>query len=86
MKHLYKLVKIFKLKKRILIFHFRDPEDVDLFVGLNFEDSVALGHVGPVSACLIAEQFRVLAEGDRFFVAHRSNFNPGISYVAFQLF
>jgi len=46
---------------------YKVPDDVDLFVGLTLEDSVAGGIVGPVSACLLAEQFRVLGQGDRFF-------------------
>jgi hypothetical protein len=49
-------------------------DDVDLFVGLNLEDRVSGGLVGPTAACIIARQFITLRDGDRFFYTHKDVF------------
>jgi hypothetical protein len=56
----------------------RHPDDVDLFVGVNHENNLADGLVGPVSACIIGTQFQHLKYGDRFFYKHEGQFTPGI--------
>lgn len=41
-------------------------EDVDLFIGMLAENPVPPARVGPVLACLLADQFLRLKWGDRF--------------------
>ncbi|CAF0983741.1 unnamed protein product [Adineta ricciae] len=53
------------------------PEDVDLFVGLNLEDTLPGSLIGPVSACLLSLQFKALRDGDRLFYSHPGVFTPG---------
>jgi len=42
-------------------------DDIDLFLGLMGEWAVKGGIVGPVTSCIIADQFSRLKDGDRFF-------------------
>jgi len=70
---------------------YKDVNDVDLFVGLNLEDAIHGGLVGPTSACLIGRQFRDLRDGDRFFFSHQGVLPPnsyaGLSnYTTFCFF
>lgn len=58
------------------ILNCRDPEDVDLLIGANFEKWHLDAVVGPVSVCLIGEQFRNLKYADRFFYSHENQFTP----------
>ena len=58
-------------------FLFRDVDDVDLFVGLNLEDSVKGGLVGPITSFFVVEQFKRLRDGDRFFYTHTDALTPG---------
>jgi len=41
-------------------------DDVDLYVGMLFEEHLPGGAVGPTQGCTIAEQFIALRKGDRF--------------------
>lgn len=59
------------------IFPFRHVDDIDLFVGLNLEDPVKAGLVGPTSSFFIVEQFQRLRDGDRFFYSHAGALTPG---------
>jgi len=49
---------------------YKNVDDVDLFVGLNLEDPIPGGLIGPTTACLLGIQFKVLRDGDRFFYAN----------------
>ena len=44
---------------------YKDPEDVDLFVGMLLEKRVEGGIVGPTLGCLLGTQFRALRRCDR---------------------
>jgi peroxidase len=55
---------------------YQHPDDVDLFVGVNYENQLGDGLVGPVSACIIGTQFQHLKYGDRFFYRHEGQFTP----------
>jgi hypothetical protein len=55
----------------------RHPDDVDLFVGVNYENPLPDALRGPVSACIIGTQFQHLKYGDRFFYTHEGQFTPG---------
>ncbi|UJR29119.1 hypothetical protein I4U23_010333 [Adineta vaga] len=56
-------------------------DDIDLYVGGISERSVSDGIVGPTFACIIAQQFRDLRRGDRFFYETQ---NPSIRFTPNQ--
>lgn len=45
---------------------YNHTDDIDLLAGGTMENSVAGGTIGPTFACIIAQQFRYLRIGDRF--------------------
>lgn len=55
---------------------YKSPNDVDLFFGLNLEDPIPGGVVGPTSAYIISEQFKAFRNADRFFYSHSRAFEP----------
>ena len=46
---------------------YKSVDDIDLFIGLLGEWAVKGGLVGPVTSCIMADQFSRLRDGDRFF-------------------
>ncbi|EFO83186.1 hypothetical protein CRE_12934 [Caenorhabditis remanei] len=59
---------------------YADPADVDLYSGLVMETPLAGGQLGPTASWIIAEQFRALKTGDRFYyenqVTNTAAFTP----------
>lgn len=59
---------------------YKSVDDVDLFVGVLGEWSIKGGIVGPVTSCIMADQFARLKDGDRFFYENGKqphSFTPG---------
>lgn len=63
----------------------RDVDDIDLFVGLNLEDPVKGGVVGPLTSNFIVEQFVRLRDGDRFFYTHADALTARKIHSSFHL-
>lgn len=49
---------------------YKSVDDVDLFIGVLGEWAIKGGIVGPVTSCIMADQFARLKDGDRFFYEH----------------
>lgn len=60
-----------KLLKKL----YKSIHDIDLFVGLNLEDTLPGALVGPTTSCILKKQFDALKFGDRFFYSHAINPN-----------
>ena len=54
---------------------YKDPKDVDLYVGLLYEDGVDGSILGPTNLCINTDQFIALQKGDRFFYTNEGD-NP----------
>ena len=46
---------------------YKEPEDIDLYVGLLYERGTKNSILGPTNLCINADQFIALKKGDRFF-------------------
>lgn len=60
---------------------YKSVDDVDLFIGVLGEWAIKGGIVGPVTSCIMADQFARLKDGDRFFYEHGGqshSFTPGL--------
>uniref|UniRef100_A0A1I7UEQ3 Peroxidase n=1 Tax=Caenorhabditis tropicalis TaxID=1561998 RepID=A0A1I7UEQ3_9PELO len=59
---------------------YADPADIDLYSGIVMETPLTGGQLGPTASWIIAEQFRALKTGDRFYyenqVANTVGFTP----------
>uniref|UniRef100_A0A8C4QFM6 Thyroid peroxidase n=1 Tax=Eptatretus burgeri TaxID=7764 RepID=A0A8C4QFM6_EPTBU len=53
------------------------PGDMDVWLGGILEDPLQAGRVGPLFACLIGRQMKVLRDGDRFWWENPSVFTAG---------
>ncbi|XP_033832017.1 eosinophil peroxidase isoform X2 [Periophthalmus magnuspinnatus] len=61
---------------RKLLSHYGTPENIDVWLGGVAEPFVTGGRVGPLFACLIANQFKNIRQGDRLWYE-----NPGVFTV-----
>jgi len=59
---------------------YKDPEDVDAFVGFALEDKLQNALIGRTSACLLLKQFEDLCVGDRFCVTHAKAYTKASFY------
>lgn len=60
--------------------------DIDFYVGGLFENQIQGGVVGSTFACMIANQFKDLKTGDRFYYENAPNSNwPRTAFSAAQL-
>lgn len=74
---LSELACFFPQKTNTLLF--RHVDDVDAFIGINLEDKIPGGIVGPTAACIIGRQFKALRDGDRLFYSHSDVLTTGAS-------
>ncbi len=63
---------------------YESVDDIDLYAGMLGEWAVEGGLVGPVTSCIMADQFKRLKDGDRFFYENGDmghSFSPGKSFI-----
>ncbi|XP_014669845.1 PREDICTED: peroxidasin homolog [Priapulus caudatus] len=53
------------------------PDNIDVFIGGMSEDKVEGARMGPTFMCIIADQFKRLRDGDRFWYENPGVFSPG---------
>uniref|UniRef100_A0A915K5P0 Peroxidase n=1 Tax=Romanomermis culicivorax TaxID=13658 RepID=A0A915K5P0_ROMCU len=53
---------------------YKNPDDVDSYVGLLLEDAHPGGLVGPTTRCIIIDQFKRIRDGDRFWYQNAGSF------------
>merc|ERR1719447_2269071 len=58
--------KVFKL--------YGSSEDVDLYVGILFEEAINGSQFGPTNQCINADQFIALKKGDKYFYTNKGIF------------
>uniref|UniRef100_A0A0N4ZCA1 peroxidase n=1 Tax=Parastrongyloides trichosuri TaxID=131310 RepID=A0A0N4ZCA1_PARTI len=63
-----------EVKKRALELY-KHPDNMELYVGGLLEEPIKEGILGPTFSCIIADQFKRLRDGDRFFYKNRGIFN-----------
>lgn len=68
-------IKSVEVRKRLQEVY-KHPNNVELFVGGIAEDVVDGGRIGPTFICLIADQFKRLRDGDRFWYENAGVFTP----------
>ncbi|XP_033757666.1 lactoperoxidase-like [Pecten maximus] len=61
---------------------YKHPDDIDLFTGALSERKIRGTYIGPTFSCIIAKQFQLLKQGDRFWY---ENDIPNIGLTAAQL-
>ncbi|MEM7224675.1 MAG: peroxidase family protein [Pseudomonadota bacterium] len=62
-----------------LVATYASVEDIDLFTGGLAEEPLHQGHLGPLFAEIVAEQFEALRDGDRYW--YKRNFDSYAAYV-----
>lgn len=72
--HCYCFTCLFSEKVQLFSKIYDDPWDVDLFPGAMVEYPVKGGLLGPTFSCIIAQTFRNLRRGDRFWFENPSLF------------
>lgn len=57
-----------------LLYLYKTPDNIDVWLGGVAEPFVPGGRVGPLFACLISTQFQKIRQGDRYCIWHKYSF------------